>query len=58
MLVEELKRSMPGDIRNYLNEREVTTLQDAATKADDYALTHKASLSQNKQMAHVKKNTG
>ena len=39
MLVEEFKRSMPGDIQNYLNQREMTTLQDAATNADDYALS-------------------
>ena len=42
VLVEEFKRSIPSDIHTYLNEKEVTTLHDAAVVADDYALTHKS----------------
>ena len=35
VLVEEFKRSIPSDIHTYLNEKEVTTLHDAAVVADD-----------------------
>ena len=42
MLVEEFKSGIHRDIRTYLNEQEVVTLHDAAIKADDYALTYKA----------------
>ena len=46
------------DIRTYLNEREVVTLHDAAVKADDYALTHKATLNNNKEnVGYSKSNT-
>ena len=44
MLLEEFKRSLYSDIRTHLNERDVTELHEAAVKADDYAITHKASL--------------
>ena len=58
VLVEEFKRSIPSDIRTYLNEKEVTTLHDAAVVADDYALTHKSNqfksgLFSQKEPSHV-----
>ena len=43
MLVEEFKRCIHSDIKSFLDEREVETLDVAARLADDYALTHKAS---------------
>ena len=43
MLVEEFKRCMHSDVKSFLDEREVETLDVAARLADDYALTHKAS---------------
>ena len=41
LLVEEFKRCTKDDIRSYLNEKEVDTLKQAAKIADEYALTHK-----------------
>ena len=41
MLLEEFKWKVQEPIRMYLIEKEVTTLDDAARKADDFALTHK-----------------
>ena len=41
LLVEEFKRCTKDDIRSYLNEKEVDTLDQAAKIADEYALTHK-----------------
>ena len=55
VLVEEFKRGIHRDIRTYLNEREVVTLHDAAVKADDYALTHKATLNNNKKNVGITK---
>ena len=43
VLIEEFKRCVHADIKTHLDERDVNTLQDAATSADDYALTHKLS---------------
>lgn len=41
MILEvEFKRSIPGEIKLYLDEREVNTLIRAATLADNYSLTH------------------
>ena len=42
MFVEEFKRCMHSDVKSFLDEREVETLDVAARLADDYALTHKA----------------
>ena len=44
MLVEEFKRCIHSDVKSFLDEREVETLDVAARLADDYALTHKGSL--------------
>ena len=43
MLVEEFKRCINSDIKSFLDEKQVKTLEAAAQLADDYALTHKVS---------------
>ena len=43
MLVEEFKRCINSDVKAFLDEKEVETLDLAAPLADDYSLTHKAS---------------
>ena len=43
MLVEEFKRCINSDVKAFLDEKEVETLNLAARLADDYSLTHKAS---------------
>ena len=43
MLVEEFKWCINFDVRAFLNEKD-ETLDEAARRADDYSLTHKASL--------------
>ena len=43
MLIEEFKRCIHSDVKSFLDEREVETLDVAARLADDYALTHKVS---------------
>ena len=43
MLVEEFKRCINSDVKSFLDEREVETLEKAARLADDYTLTHKVS---------------
>ena len=43
MLVEEFKRCINSDIKSFLDEKQVDTLEDAARLADDYALAHKFS---------------
>ena len=41
MLVEEFKRCINSDVKSFLDEKEVETLEKAAHLADDYTLTHK-----------------
>ena len=43
MLVEEFKRCINSDVKAFLDEKEVETLDLAAQLSDDYSLTHKAS---------------
>ena len=43
MFVEEFKRCINSDIKSFLDEKQVETLEAAARLADDYALTHKFS---------------
>ena len=43
VLNEEFKNCIHSEIRTYLNEQKVETLEQAATAADDYVLTHKVS---------------
>ena len=42
MLVEEFKR-IQSDVKTFLDEKQVETLEEAARLADDYYLTHKVS---------------
>ena len=44
MLVEEFKRCINSDVKSFLDEKEVETLEKAARLAHDYTLTHKVSL--------------
>jgi len=41
VLMEEFKNCLPTNIKTYLDEQKIDTLHQAATRADDYALTHK-----------------
>ena len=43
MLVEEFKRCLNSDVKSFLYEKEVETLEKTARFADDYTLTHKVS---------------
>ena len=43
MLVEEFKRCIHSDVKTFLDEKQVETLEEAARLADDYYLTHKVS---------------
>ncbi|XP_062567274.1 uncharacterized protein LOC134229543 [Saccostrea cucullata] len=43
ILIEEFKNCIHLEIRTYLDEQKVETLEQASTAADDYALTHKVS---------------
>ncbi len=43
MLVEEFKSCVHPDVKTHLDENKIDNLHDAATTADDYALTHKLS---------------
>ena len=43
MLVEEFKRCINSNVKSFLDEKEVETLDKAARLADDYTLTHKVS---------------
>ena len=41
MLVEEFKCCIQSDVKTFLDEKQVETLEEAARLADDYYLTHK-----------------
>ena len=43
MLVEEFKRCIQSDVKTFLDEKQVETLEEAARLADYYYLTHKIS---------------
>ena len=43
MLVEEFKRCIQSDVKTFLAEKQVETLEEAARLADDYYLIHKVS---------------
>ena len=43
MLIEEFKRCIDSDVKSFLDEKEVETLEKATRLADDYTLTHKVS---------------
>ena len=43
ILVEEFKSCLPDSIKTYIEEQKADSLQQAATLADDYSLTHRNS---------------
>ena len=43
MLVKEFKRCNQSDVKTFLDEKQVETLEEVARLADDYYLTHKVS---------------
>ena len=43
ILVEEFKNCLPDSIKTYIKERKANDLQQTATLADDYSLTHRSS---------------
>ena len=43
ILVEEFKNCLHSDVKSFLDEKQVETLDEAARLADDYSLTHKIS---------------
>ena len=49
-LVEEFKRCIQSDVKTFLDEKQVETLEEAARLADDYYLTHKVSLLLNQNL--------
>jgi hypothetical protein len=49
ILIEEFKNCLHPDIRIYLDEQKVQNLEQAATAADDYALTHVSFVKPNNQ---------
>ena len=48
ILIEEFKRCVPDDLKSYIDEQNVKSMQEAAVLADDYALTHKGSFTTSK----------
>ena len=54
ILVEEFKQCVHADIKTHLDETKVETVKNAATIADDYALTHKLSSNAAKSNFHRK----
>ena len=48
VLIEEFKRCIAPEVRTHLDERKAEELHQAATYADDYALTHKNTLRSSK----------
>ena len=45
VLIEQFKECIHANIKTHLDERDINNLEDAATTADDYALTHRLSTS-------------
>ena len=43
ILVEEFKSCLPDNVKTYIEEQKADKLQQAATLADDYSLTHRSS---------------
>ena len=56
VLVEEFKRCIQSDVKTFLCEKQVETLEEAARLADDYYLTHKFLLLLNQNLLpHIPK---
>ena len=43
VLIEQFKECIQANIKTHLDERDINNLEDAATTADDYSLTHRLS---------------
>ena len=43
ILVEEFMSCLPDNVKTYIEEQKADNLQQAATLADDYSLTHRSS---------------
>ena len=56
MLIEEFKKCLPSEIKTYIDEKKVDTLNQAAVMADDYILTHKASIGKPQVSSTLNKN--
>ena len=56
ILIEEFKKCIHSDVKTHLDESKIDILHEAATKADDYALTHK--LSKPSQKPRYNQNSG
>ena len=41
VLIDQFKNCIHAEIKTHLDKRDIDNLQDAATTADDYTLTHK-----------------
>ena len=48
VLVEDFKQCIREDVRTFLNEKEIDTLEAAAEAADNFVLTHKSGYAQNR----------
>ena len=56
VLVEEFKRCIQSDVKTFLDEKQVETLEEAARLADDYNLTHEVLLLLNQNLIpHIPK---
>ena len=56
MLVEEFKRCIQSNVKTFLAEKQVETLEEAARLADDYYLAHKfLSLLNQNLLPHIPK---
>ena len=56
MLVEEFKCCIQSDVKTFLDEKQVETLEEAARLADDYYFTHKVSfIAKPKLLPHIPK---
>ena len=55
MLVEEFKRCVKDDIKSYLDEKDASTLREAAKFADEYSLTHKYKFGSHDRLYQPKK---
>ena len=54
VLIEQFRNCTHDDIKVYLDENKVENLQDAATKADEYYMTHKSKMTNPKSNQNFK----
>ena len=56
ILIEEFKKCLPSEVKTYIDEKKVETLNQAAVMVDDYILTHKASIGKPQISSTLNKN--